>query len=161
MFFSVVFFGSKPTSPCQNDRASIYQGSERVEREYSRGSQRDVIYLGWPIEPSYMNPNAGEGGGGRLQGLSQWVQLYTWSPNKLWRSNSIFISWSKVKEEAQRHFAVYYWGQCPPFPPFSCYGQPRGSLPVLSLPLPSLCVAYRACLSFQLTWEWGDGKGPK
>ncbi len=30
----------------------------------------------------------GEGG---LRGLSQWVQLCsTWSPNKLWRSNSIF-----------------------------------------------------------------------
>ncbi len=30
----------------------------------------------------------GEGGGG-LRGLSQWVQLYTRSPNKFWRSNSI------------------------------------------------------------------------
>ncbi len=39
-----------------------------------RGSQRDVIYLGWPIAPTYMSPNAGGGG---LQGLSQWVQLYT------------------------------------------------------------------------------------
>ncbi len=28
--------------------------------------------------------------GGRCGGrLSQWVQLYTWSPNKLWRSNCI------------------------------------------------------------------------
>ncbi len=26
------------------------------------GSQRDVVYLGWPIAPSYMSPN--EGGGG-------------------------------------------------------------------------------------------------
>ncbi len=26
-----------------------------------------------------------------LQGLSQWVQLCTWSPNKLWISTSIFI----------------------------------------------------------------------
>jgi hypothetical protein len=34
-----------------------------------------------------MSPNAG---GGVLRGLSQWVQLCTWSPNKLWRSNSIF-----------------------------------------------------------------------
>ncbi len=25
-----------------------------------------------------------------VRGLSQWVQLCTWSPNKLWRSNSIF-----------------------------------------------------------------------
>ncbi len=53
------------------------------------GSQRDVVYLGWPIAPSYMSPkNAVRGGGG--QGLSQWVQLCTWSPNILWRSYSIF-----------------------------------------------------------------------
>ncbi len=28
-------------------------------------------------------------GGGGLRGLSEWVQLCTWSPYKLWRSNSI------------------------------------------------------------------------
>ncbi len=39
-----------------------------------QGLQRDV-YLGWPIAPSYMGPNAG--GGGQLRGLSHWVQLYT------------------------------------------------------------------------------------
>ncbi len=38
----------------------------------------------------YMSPNAG---GGELRGLSQWVQRCTWSPNKLWRSNSIFCLW--------------------------------------------------------------------
>ncbi len=38
------------------------------------GLQGDVVYRGWPIAPSYMNPNAG---GGELRGLSQWVQLYT------------------------------------------------------------------------------------
>ncbi len=48
-----------------------------------RGSQRDVVHLGWPIAPSYMSPNAGDGG--RLRGLSQRVQLCTLSPNKLWR----------------------------------------------------------------------------
>jgi hypothetical protein len=32
----------------------------------------------------------GEGGGGELRGLSQYEQVCTWSPNKLWRSNSIF-----------------------------------------------------------------------
>ncbi len=38
-----------------------------------------------------MSPNAGGGGGGgELRGLSQWVQLCTWSPNKFWRINSIF-----------------------------------------------------------------------
>ncbi len=31
------------------------------------------------------------GRGGR--GLSQWEQLCTWSPNKLWRSNSMFNLW--------------------------------------------------------------------
>jgi hypothetical protein len=40
-----------------------------------RGLQRDVVYLGWPIAPSYISPNAL--GGGELRGLSQWVQLYT------------------------------------------------------------------------------------
>ncbi len=40
---------------------------------------------------SYMSPNAG--GGGELRGLSQWVQLCAWSPNELWRSNSIFNLW--------------------------------------------------------------------
>ncbi len=49
-----------------------------------RGSQRDVVYLGWRITSSYMSSNAGG-----LWGFSQLVQLCTWSPNKLWRSNSI------------------------------------------------------------------------
>ncbi len=40
-----------------------------------RGLQRDVVYLGWPIAPSYMSPNAG--GWGELRGVSQWVHLYT------------------------------------------------------------------------------------
>ncbi len=38
---------------------------------YSRGLQREVVYLGWPIAHSYMSTNAG---GGELRGLSQWVQ---------------------------------------------------------------------------------------
>ncbi len=29
-------------------------------------------------------------GGGVLRSLREWVQLCSWSPNKLWRSNSIF-----------------------------------------------------------------------
>ncbi len=53
----------------------------------TRGSQRNVVYLGWPIAPSYVSSNAG---GGELRGLRHWVQLYTWSPTKLWRSNFIF-----------------------------------------------------------------------
>ncbi len=39
------------------------------------GSHRDVVYLGRPIAPSYMSPNAGAVGW--LRGLSQWVQLCT------------------------------------------------------------------------------------
>ncbi len=60
---------------------------------FSRGSQRDVVYLGWRIAPWYMSPNAGGG----LRVLSQWVQLcmctHTLSPNKLWRFNSILNLW--------------------------------------------------------------------
>jgi hypothetical protein len=33
------------------------------------GLQRDVVYLGWPIAPSYMTLNAR--GEGELRGLSQ------------------------------------------------------------------------------------------
>ncbi len=39
-----------------------------------RGSQGDVVCLGWPIAPSYTSPNTKAWG---LQGLSQWVQLCT------------------------------------------------------------------------------------
>ncbi len=54
----------------------------------SRGLQRVVVYLGRPIAPLYMSPNAWGGGGEICRGLSQWVQLY--SPNKLWTFESIF-----------------------------------------------------------------------
>jgi hypothetical protein len=40
----------------------------------TRGSQRDVVYICWPIAASYTSPICGGGG---LRGLSQWVQLYT------------------------------------------------------------------------------------
>ncbi len=62
-------------------------GLQETHKNFSRGWQRDDVYLvGLPIEPSYMSPNAGGWGGMP----SQWVQLCTWRPNKLWRSNSIF-----------------------------------------------------------------------
>ena len=52
------------------------------------GSQRKCRLSWLTNSASYeMSPNAG---GGVLRGLSQWVQLCTWSPNELWRSNSIF-----------------------------------------------------------------------
>ncbi len=55
------------------------------------GLQGDVVYLGWPIAPSYIESKCGGRGG--LRGLSVWVQLCTWSLNKLKRSNSIFNLW--------------------------------------------------------------------
>jgi hypothetical protein len=45
------------------------------ENSTSRRSQRDVVYLGWPIALSHLSPNAGEGGNGGLRGIGQWVQL--------------------------------------------------------------------------------------
>ncbi len=39
-----------------------------------KGLQRDIVYLGWSIEPSYLSPNEG---GGESLGLSQRVRLYT------------------------------------------------------------------------------------
>ncbi len=36
-----------------------------------------------------------------LRGLCQWVQLCTWSPNKLWRSNSILNLWCELS--AHKH----------------------------------------------------------
>ncbi len=45
----------------------------------TRGSQRDVVYLGWLTAPIW----------GWGVSLNQWVQLCTWSQNKLWRSNSV------------------------------------------------------------------------
>ncbi len=57
----------------------------------SKELQRDVVYLGWPIAPSYMSPKFGgrEGVGGS-QPMSTAVHR---SPNKLWRSNSKFNLW--------------------------------------------------------------------
>ncbi len=60
--------------------------------------ETSVVYLGWPIVPSYISLNAGEGGG--VAGLSQWTQLYSvhQSPNKLWRSNTILnLRWVSSK----------------------------------------------------------------
>ncbi len=43
---------------------------------FYRGLQRDVVFLGWPIAPPYMSPNA-EGGWGGAAGPQPWVQFYT------------------------------------------------------------------------------------
>ncbi len=58
------------------------------------GVYKDVVYLGWPIAPSYTSPNA-DGGGSCGVSANEYscVHHVTWSPNKLWRSNSIFNLW--------------------------------------------------------------------
>jgi hypothetical protein len=66
----------------------------------------------------------GLGGGGGLRVLSQWVQLCTWSPNKLWISNSIFSLWfygcwdsglgyhiNTWKDIKQVHLKIYSGGE--------------------------------------------------
>jgi hypothetical protein len=54
----------------------------------TRGFQRDVVYVGWPIASSYMSPNAGGGSCG--VSANEYNSTVHRSPNKLWRSNSIF-----------------------------------------------------------------------
>jgi hypothetical protein len=54
-----------------------------------RGLERDVVYLGGPIAPSFTSPNAGGGSCGISANEYSCVHHVTWSPNKLWRSNSL------------------------------------------------------------------------
>jgi hypothetical protein len=54
-----------------------------------RELQRDVVYLGWPLAPSYMSPNAEEGWELRPAGSQPMSTAVHRSPNNLWRSNSI------------------------------------------------------------------------
>jgi hypothetical protein len=56
----------------------------------AKALQRDVVYLGWPIAPSYMSPNSGERGVAGYQPMSTAVHR---SPNNYWRSNAIFNLW--------------------------------------------------------------------
>ncbi len=56
-------------------------------RVSSRGLQRDVVYLGWPIVPSCMSPNAGGGGS---CGVS--ANEYSCTPQEP-KSNTIFNLW--------------------------------------------------------------------
>ncbi len=60
-----------------------------------RGLQRDVVYLGGPIAPSYMSPNAGDCG----FSANEYSCAVHRSPNKLWRSNSIFNPMSPGLEQ--------------------------------------------------------------
>ncbi len=74
---------------------------------------KQVVYLGWPMAPSYMSPNAGWVGElRRSQPMSTAVHR---SPNKLWRSNSIFNLWYTVSPllresiDARRRGALRYF----------------------------------------------------
>ncbi len=47
----------------EEERRHVATGVMTADFSYhsncTKGSQRDVVYLGWPIAPSYMSPNAG------------------------------------------------------------------------------------------------------
>jgi len=64
----------------RSGQSTDYRTVKVLRSVSSRGSLRDVFNLGCPKAASFMSPNAG------LRGLSQWIQLCTWSPNKLCRS---------------------------------------------------------------------------
>ncbi len=57
---------------------------------YTRGLQRDVIYIGWPETNSTLVYEPKCGGRGRVAGSQPMSTAVHRSPNKLWRSNSIF-----------------------------------------------------------------------
>ncbi len=48
------------------------------------GPQRDVVYLGWPMAPSCMSPNAGGWGGGGVAGSEP-------------MSTAVYITWRRVR----------------------------------------------------------------
>ncbi len=60
----------------------------------SMRSHRDVVYLCWPIAPSYISPNPWEEGEG-VAGSQPMTTVVQGRPNKLWRStsNSICNLW--------------------------------------------------------------------
>ncbi len=110
---SWILFPAKWTKNRTKDLA-LYRTFYDIWSLAFRGSQRDVVYYGWPIAPSYMSSNAGGRGWGGLRGHSQSIQLWhnahcTWSPNKLWRSNSIFnLCWQSTERSAKHMYWVKY-----------------------------------------------------
>jgi hypothetical protein len=61
----------------------------------TRGLKRNVVYLCWPIAPSYSSPNAGvwgEGGGDCGVSANEYFGV-------LWRSTSIFILWVRRRKK--------------------------------------------------------------
>ncbi len=100
------FLSSLPLSPPQPPRqwlghtchlSSLYPDTASPVRDVIRsviriplatpwGLQRDVVYLCWPIAPSYTSPNE-----------YSCTHHVTWSSNKLWRSgSSIFNLWATL-----------------------------------------------------------------
>jgi hypothetical protein len=74
---------SRPSAKCNH---------KRYEREIvdTRGLQGDVVYLCWLIAPLVYEPKCGRGCCGVSANENSCAHHVTWSPNKLWRSNSIF-----------------------------------------------------------------------
>ncbi len=70
------------------------------------GLQRDVVYLGRPIAPSYMSPNAKGGGVAGSQTMSTGTATHR-SRNKLRRSNSIFNLCSDLIKRFRLMFVSY------------------------------------------------------
>ncbi len=62
-------------------RDFICGGGEWGVRYRPRGLQRDVVYLGWPIAPSCMSPNAGEWG--ELRGSQPMSTAVHWTSNSI------------------------------------------------------------------------------
>jgi hypothetical protein len=62
--------------------------------QYYQGGYKNVVYLGWPTALLVFESKFGVMGGGGGCGVSaneySCAHQVTWSPNKLWRSISIF-----------------------------------------------------------------------
>jgi hypothetical protein len=68
-----------------------------------RGSQRDVVYLGCPIVPSYMSPSAGGWGGGSFGVLANEYSYAHGAQINFGRSNSIPYVFEKYYDSFCSH----------------------------------------------------------
>ncbi len=84
-----------PPPPPHTDRTSASCSRRKIVRkQHSWTLRRHWLQQGvtkrcrlfWPIATSYSMWAQMRGGKGGGRGLCQWVQLCTWSPNKLWKS---------------------------------------------------------------------------